>query len=643
MAINPVRYDMPGSFIGEIDWSPLARIGETLRKNREEEEAARLIAQLYGSGQNSPQQNGPQVTQAPPVGSPPVAAAAAGPAVAERIPLPRPRPQEATGLPGPTVPPGVTAPPWFDQAAAQTFGQYPIRSGTAPVPTTQPPPWPGAEAPVAQAPVEQAPPLQQASPVAQAAPGAQAADPMARYAQATSAIESGSPQGNYRLVGPQTKTGDRAFGRYQVMGANVPEWTERYYGQRLTPREFLINPQAQDAVYKGEFGRLVDKYGPTGAAKAWFAGERGMNNPNARDILGTSVSSYADRFNRNLGLPPEITSGASRGAPQSNALAFNEVRNSAVGALVSDQPQAPAISPEQLAGLARNPLTRPLAIGLVQKQLDPGTYDFKVVGDNLVRTNSRTGRSEIMMRDVKNDYEVKTVKDDSGNERLVRVKKQGAEGPIDIGGAGADTGGKLPANYRWLDPNDHAKGVEPIPGATPEKIGDEIVARIGLAKSFMGTLPDLRARVARGDVGIENWQNHAKAIANVGVPGETKRMLDAGAESLIRLLTGAGMSQTEAEQNAQQYRITPRDTTFTINSKINGLERHLSTMGELLGKGRGGGNLLTAPLAAPAAAPAVAAAAPAQGPKRITTDAEYDALPPNTLFVGPDGKPRRKP
>ncbi|WP_038954101.1 hypothetical protein, partial [Bradyrhizobium japonicum] len=63
MAINPVRYDMPGSFIGEIDWSPLARIGETLRKNREEEEAARLIAQLYGSGQqNGPQQNGPQVT-----------------------------------------------------------------------------------------------------------------------------------------------------------------------------------------------------------------------------------------------------------------------------------------------------------------------------------------------------------------------------------------------------------------------------------------------------------------------------------------------------------------------------------------------------------------------------------------------------
>lgn len=469
---------------------------------------------------------------------------------------------------------------------------------------------------------------------------------MARYAQATSAIESGSPQGNYRLVGPQTKTGDRAFGRYQVMGANVPEWTERYYGQRLTPREFLINPQAQDAVYKGEFGRLVDKYGPTGAAKAWFAGERGMNNPNARDILGTSVSSYADRFNRNLGLPPEITSGASRGAPQSNALAFNEVRNGAVGALVSDQPQAPAVSPEQLAALARNPLTRPLAIGLVQKQLDPGTYDFKIVGDNLVRTNSRTGRSEIMMRDVKNDFEVKTVKDDDGSERLVRVRKQGPEGPIDTGGSASQANtGKLPPNHRWIDPNDKSKGVEPIPGSEAAKVGDEIVARVGLARSFIGTLSDLKARVARGDVGIDNWQNHTQAMANVGVPGETKRMLDAGVEALTRMLTGAGMNIDEAKRQAQQYSITARDTKWTINSKIDALTRHLDSIGEDLGRSRGGGNLLRRPIPgsdAPAAPAATPAAAP-QGAKRITTDAEYDALPPNTLFVGPDGKPRRKP
>ncbi|MGX1163735.1 hypothetical protein AB7M16_000001, partial [Bradyrhizobium sp. USDA 372] len=601
MAINPSRFETPGSFIGTIDWSPLQRIGEQLQRNREEAEAADLIARLYGG--QAPAPIGPQAAQPSPVVSPPVATALAAPAITGPIPLPRARPAEASGLPGPTLPPNAPAPPpWFDQAGAQAWGQYPFKSGTAPVPTAQVAPWP-AEQPVQQA-------------RAPADVMALATDPMTRYARATSAIESGSPQGNYRLVGPPTRSGDRAFGRYQVMGANIPDWTERYFGQRLTPREFLLNPEAQDAVYKGEFGRLVDKYGPTGAAKAWFTGERGMNNPRASDGY-TTVSAYADRFNRNLGLPPEITTGASEPTarqPSQQSLAFDAVRDSAVNSVTSDQPQ-PQIGAAQMAALYRNPVTRPLAIGLLQKQLDPGTYDFKVVGDNLVRTNSRTGRSEIMMRDVKNDYEVKTVKDDDGSERLVRVKKQGAEGPIDTGGGTSQSNtGKLPPNHRWIDPNDKSKGVEPIPGSEAAKIGDEIVARVGLARSFIGTLPDLKARVARGDVGIDNWQNHAQAMANVGAPGETKRMLDAGVEALTRMLTGAGMNIDEAKRQARQYSITAQDTKWTINSKIDALTRHLDSIGEDLGRSRGGGNLLRRPIPGSDAAPAVAApTAPAAG------------------------------
>jgi hypothetical protein len=53
--------------------------------------------------------------------------------------------------------------------------------------------------------------------------------------------------------------------------------------------------------FKGRFGQYAQKYGPEGAAKAWFAGEKGMNNPNAKDQLGTSVQSYADRFTKAYG------------------------------------------------------------------------------------------------------------------------------------------------------------------------------------------------------------------------------------------------------------------------------------------------------------------------------------------------------
>ena len=117
-------------------------------------------------------------------------------------------------------------------------------------------------------------------------------------ANAIAGIESG---GRYDALGPVTRTGDRAYGKYQVMGSNIPVWTEKYLGRRMTPEEFLASPEAQEAVFKGEFGRLAAKYGPEGAARAWFAGEGGMNDPNRRDILGTSVADYSRKFTSALG------------------------------------------------------------------------------------------------------------------------------------------------------------------------------------------------------------------------------------------------------------------------------------------------------------------------------------------------------
>lgn len=113
------------------------------------------------------------------------------------------------------------------------------------------------------------------------------------YSRAISSIESG---GKYDLLGPTTKAGDRAYGKYQIMGSNIPEWTQAALGTAMTPEQFLGDPKAQEAVFTHRFGQYVDKYGPTGAAKAWFAGEGGMNNPDAKDQLGTSVADYARRF-----------------------------------------------------------------------------------------------------------------------------------------------------------------------------------------------------------------------------------------------------------------------------------------------------------------------------------------------------------
>jgi len=111
---------------------------------------------------------------------------------------------------------------------------------------------------------------------------------MERAGLAIKGIESRG--GNYSALSKWTVhkdgTRDRAYGAYQVMGANIPSWTKEYYGHELTPQEFLHNKKAQDAVFKGEFGRLIQKYGLEGAARAWFGGPGGVTHLNRTDVYG---------------------------------------------------------------------------------------------------------------------------------------------------------------------------------------------------------------------------------------------------------------------------------------------------------------------------------------------------------------------
>jgi len=154
-----------------------------------------------------------------------------------------------------------------------------------------------------------APPAGGASGAAPAAAGG--AD---RSAGAIAGIESG---GRYDAVGPSAnEKGNRAYGKYQIMDFNVGPWTQEVLGQAMTPQQFLASPQAQDAVFKAKFGQYAQKYGsPEAAARAWFAGEGGMNNPGAKDVLGTTVQGYGQKFAQAYGpgatgAPPGMAVGA---------------------------------------------------------------------------------------------------------------------------------------------------------------------------------------------------------------------------------------------------------------------------------------------------------------------------------------------
>ncbi|WP_457797635.1 hypothetical protein [Methylocystis sp. S23] len=92
------------------------------------------------------------------------------------------------------------------------------------------------------------------------------------YRDAIASIES-KGSGDYSALGPVTG-GDRAYGRYQVMGKNVPQWTLQALGHSLTPDQFLADPAAQDKTFDTIFGGYVQKYGnPQDAASMWFTGK----------------------------------------------------------------------------------------------------------------------------------------------------------------------------------------------------------------------------------------------------------------------------------------------------------------------------------------------------------------------------------
>lgn len=123
---------------------------------------------------------------------------------------------------------------------------------------------------------------------------------MEPYRRGIRSVESGSPEGNYREVGPLVK-GDRAYGAYQVMGANIGPWTKEVLGQAMTPREFLDSQQAQDAVFDAKFGSFLKQTGnPNDAASMWFSGRPMAQAGNSSDGY-TTVPEYVKKFNAGMG------------------------------------------------------------------------------------------------------------------------------------------------------------------------------------------------------------------------------------------------------------------------------------------------------------------------------------------------------
>jgi hypothetical protein len=115
-------------------------------------------------------------------------------------------------------------------------------------------------------------------------------------------IESKGQSDPYDALGPTTKNGDRAYGKYQVMEDNIPAWTKEVLGVEMTPDEFLDDPKAQDEVARAKLGQYIKETGdPQDAASMWFTGKPLAQGANLKDQNGVSGSQYAATATAGMG------------------------------------------------------------------------------------------------------------------------------------------------------------------------------------------------------------------------------------------------------------------------------------------------------------------------------------------------------
>jgi len=106
--------------------------------------------------------------------------------------------------------------------------------------------------------------------------------------------------GNYGSI----NSGSGALGKYQIMPANVPAWSQKYMGTKWTPQQFLGDPYKQEALAKAVLSDYYTKWGARGAASAWYSGNPASNlNYNSQNG-GPSIGAYVDQvLGKSMGHP----------------------------------------------------------------------------------------------------------------------------------------------------------------------------------------------------------------------------------------------------------------------------------------------------------------------------------------------------
>jgi hypothetical protein len=108
----------------------------------------------------------------------------------------------------------------------------------------------------------------------------------------------------------------------------------------------------------------------------------------------------------------------------------------------------------------------------------------------------------------------------------------------------------------------------------------EIGARTAMGEGFTSDFENIKERVKKFYSGGPGQQimRRGQMMLNTGEGGKLWADVETGKEALVRTLTGAGMAQAEAENQAARYGLSPYDTEFDALQKIERLKRDLENV-----------------------------------------------------------------
>lgn len=166
----------------------------------------------------------------------------------------------------------------------------------------------------------------------------------------------------------QAEKNNTAYGKYQVMGFNIPKWTQEAFGTPMTIQEFLNSPEKQEALMKYKSEQEYAKYGNwDDVASVWFSGKPAAGNTRS-DKFGTSVPTYITKYRSNLGLGTGTGSSFS-----AETIAYSEAIDKGqykdINALPADAQKAVTLYRNSEAYKSRPKEVNPAQVALLEEQL----------------------------------------------------------------------------------------------------------------------------------------------------------------------------------------------------------------------------------------------------------------------------------